>query len=121
MPDLNWLAIVAAAVSAFVLGGLWYGPLFKHAWCREAGMDPNAKPGHPGRVFGVAGEFGTIAPGKRADLVLWDGDPLEVSTVAQQVWLDGRAIPMRSRQTELRDRYLRAQGTLPRAYPAGTD
>ena len=37
MPDLNWLAIVAAAVSAFLLGGLWYGPLFKNAWCREAG------------------------------------------------------------------------------------
>ena len=54
MPALNWLAIVAAAVSAFVLGGLWYGPLFKHAWCREAGMDPDAKPGHPARVFGTA-------------------------------------------------------------------
>ena len=54
MPDLNWLAIVAAAVSAFVLGGLWYGPLFKHAWCREAGMDPNAQPKHPARVFGTA-------------------------------------------------------------------
>ena len=54
MPDLNWLAIVAAAVSAFVLGGLWYGPLFKHAWCLEAGMDPNAQPKHPARVFGTA-------------------------------------------------------------------
>jgi hypothetical protein len=54
IPDLNWLAIIAAAVSAFLLGGIWYGPLFKNAWCREAGMDPNAKPGHPGRVFGVA-------------------------------------------------------------------
>lgn len=54
MHDLNWLAIIAAAVSAFLLGGIWYGPLFKHAWCREAGMDPNAKPGHPARTFGVA-------------------------------------------------------------------
>ncbi|UHQ20633.1 DUF1761 domain-containing protein [Lysobacter sp. KIS68-7] len=52
---LNWFAIVAAAVSAFVLGGLWYGPLFKHAWCREAGMDPDAKPkGHPAKTFGIA-------------------------------------------------------------------
>jgi len=75
----------------------------------------------PAEAFGVAGEFGTIAPGKRADLVLWDGDPLDVTALAQQVWLDGRAMPMRSRQTELRDRYLRAQGTLPRAYPAGTN
>ena len=128
---LNWLAVLAAAMSAFLIGGLWYGPLFKHAWCREAGIAvANGLPWEdglaaltrvPAETFGVAGEFGTIAPGKRADLVLWDGDPLEVSTVAQQVWLDGRAMPMRSRQTELRDRYLRAQGTLPRAYPAGTD
>jgi len=30
--DLNWLAVIAAAPSAFVLGGLWYGPLFKNAY-----------------------------------------------------------------------------------------
>jgi len=77
----------------------------------------------PADAFGVGGEVGRIAPGQRADLVLWSGDPLEVSSVALQVWMDGRAITMRSRQTELRDRYLRseipaAQGGLPRAYPA---
>ena len=75
----------------------------------------------PAETFGVGDRLGTIAVGKRADLVLWTGDPLEVSTVAEQVWFDGRAIPMRSRQTELRDRYLRAAGDLPRAYPAGKD
>jgi hypothetical protein len=73
----------------------------------------------PADVLGVGDRIGTIAVGKRADLVLWTGDPLDVSTVATQVWFDGRAIPMRSRQTELRDRYLRAEGELPRAYPAG--
>lgn len=77
----------------------------------------------PAETFGVADRLGSIVVGKRADLVLWSGDPLEVSAVAMQVWLDGRAIPMRSRQTELRDRYLRAAtppeaGGLPRAYPA---
>ena len=54
MSTINWLAVVAAALSAFVLGGLWYGPLFKHAWCREAGVDPCSAPPHPGRVFGTA-------------------------------------------------------------------
>lgn len=54
MDHINWLAVLAAAVSAFVLGGLWYGPLFKHAWCREAGIDPDARPKHPARVFGIA-------------------------------------------------------------------
>lgn len=52
--DLNWLAILAATASSFVLGGLWYGPLFKQAWCREAGIDPDARPGHPARIFAIA-------------------------------------------------------------------
>ncbi|QDW66537.1 amidohydrolase family protein [Luteimonas granuli] len=77
----------------------------------------------PARVFGVDGEIGAIAPGLRADLVLWDGDPLDVASLAHRVWFDGRAVDMRSRQTELRDRYLRAEpdaarGELPRAWPA---
>lgn len=71
----------------------------------------------PANSFGVGGELGTIAIGQRADLVLWSGDPLDVANVAQQVWLDGRAIPMRSRQTELRDRYLHQDTGLPRSYP----
>ncbi len=73
----------------------------------------------PAETFGVADRIGSIAVGKRADVVLWTGDPLDVSSVARQVWFDGKAIPMRSRQTELRDRYLRPAGALPRAYPAG--
>lgn len=52
--DLNWLAVLAAAVSAFVLGGIWYGPLFKNAWCREAGIDPASAPRHPARIFATA-------------------------------------------------------------------
>jgi hypothetical protein len=46
--DINWLAVLAAAVSAFVLGGIWYGPLFQERVCREAGVDPNAKRDIPG-------------------------------------------------------------------------
>jgi len=77
----------------------------------------------PAETFGVGDSLGTIAVGKTADLVLWSGDPLDVANVAEQIWLGGRAVPMRSRQTELRDRYLRAEpaaeaGVLPRAYPA---
>ena len=70
----------------------------------------------PAETFGVGDRVGTIAPGKLADLVLWSGDPLDVAHTAQQVWLGGRAMPMRSRQTELRDRYLQQAGPLPRAY-----
>jgi cytosine/adenosine deaminase-related metal-dependent hydrolase len=70
----------------------------------------------PAQALGVGDRIGRIEPGLDADLVLWDGDPLEVGTLAEAVWLRGRASPMRSRQTELRDRYLQAPGALPRAY-----
>lgn len=59
----------------------------------------------PARMFGIDNR-GQIAKGQVADLVLWSGDPLEVTSVAEQVWIAGRAMEMRSRQTELRDRYL---------------
>ena len=52
--DIHWLAVLAAAASAFVLGGIWYGPLFKNAWCREAGIDPASAPPHPARIFAIA-------------------------------------------------------------------
>ncbi|HQW80336.1 MAG TPA: amidohydrolase family protein [Pseudomonadota bacterium] len=59
---------------------------------------------NPAAIFG-AGDRGRIAVGQRADLVLWDGDPLDVSSLATQVWIGGEAQPMVSRQTLLRDRY----------------
>ena len=72
----------------------------------------------PAQALGVGDRLGTIAVGRTADLVLWTGDPLDVINTAQQVWLGGRAMPMRSRQTELRDRYLHGSGEsgLPPAY-----
>lgn len=60
----------------------------------------------PADIFGVGASRGRIAPGQAADLALWTGDPLEVTTVATNVWIAGQAIEMTSRQTELRDRYL---------------
>ena len=54
MMELNWLAIVAAALSAFAIGGVWYGPLFLKTWSREAGIDMTVKQRHPAAVFGTA-------------------------------------------------------------------
>ena len=61
MSEVNYLAVIAAAASSFLLGGLWYGPLFKLAWCREAGIDPASKPAHPGVVFAAAFVFSVLA------------------------------------------------------------
>jgi imidazolonepropionase-like amidohydrolase len=61
---------------------------------------------NPAEIFGVAGRNGSIARGRPADLVLWSGDPLEVTTLAQRVFIEGQSQPMQSRQTLLRDRYL---------------
>jgi imidazolonepropionase-like amidohydrolase len=60
----------------------------------------------PAEVFGVSDRVGTIERGRRADLVLWSGDPLEVTSLAERVFIDGVLQSDRSRQTELRDRYL---------------
>lgn len=60
----------------------------------------------PAEIFGKAKELGSITPGKRANLVLWSGDPLEPSTLAERVFIDGEEQSLRTRHTQLRDRYL---------------
>ncbi|MCX4243519.1 amidohydrolase family protein [Paraliomyxa miuraensis] len=57
------------------------------------------------RIYGMDDHYGSIAPGKVANLVIWDGDPFELSQWPVAVWVRGQPIPMRSRQTLLRDRY----------------
>ncbi len=57
------------------------------------------------RMYGLDAHYGSISAGKVANLVVWDGDPFELSQWPAQVYIRGRAIPMRSRQTLLRDRY----------------
>ena len=56
MPEFNVLAVLAAAVATFVLGGLWYSPaLFGKAWQREAGVtDEQMRTSNKARVFGLA-------------------------------------------------------------------
>ena len=60
MPEtmsFNYLAILAATVSTFVLGGLWYSPvLFGRAWMRELGVNPEAlaSKGNLGLIMGLS-------------------------------------------------------------------
>jgi imidazolonepropionase-like amidohydrolase len=71
----------------------------------------------PAEVMGMGGEIGTLKPGRRGDVVIWDGDPLEVTSGVDAVWIDGIKQPLVTRQTRLRDRYAKPQpGALPKAY-----
>lgn len=70
----------------------------------------------PARIWGIAGRYGTLEPGKDADVVLWDGDPLEVTSFPTNVFIRGREMPMTNRQLELRDRYKDLQGPMPPVY-----
>jgi len=59
----------------------------------------------PAEVFGVQDRYGSLEPGKVANLVVWSGDPFEFSSEAEHVFIRGREMPRQNRQTELRDRY----------------
>jgi hypothetical protein len=59
----------------------------------------------PAGIWGVADRSGTLAPGKDGDIVIWDGDPLEPSSLAMTVLIRGKEQSLITHQSELRDRY----------------
>jgi hypothetical protein len=63
MPEVNYLAVIAAAVATFMLGGLWYSPaLFGKVWQREAGVtEEQMKNANMAKVFGLAFVLSLIA------------------------------------------------------------
>jgi imidazolonepropionase-like amidohydrolase len=60
---------------------------------------------NPAEIFGMADKLGSLDVGKTANVVIANGDPLDVRTSVKQVYIDGIAIPMVTRQTRLRDQY----------------
>jgi len=60
---------------------------------------------NPAEIWGVADKLGSLDVGKMANVVVANGDPLDVKTDVNQVYIEGRAAPMTSRQTWLRDQY----------------
>jgi imidazolonepropionase-like amidohydrolase len=58
---------------------------------------------------------GRIEVGKNADLVLWSGDPFEISTKVNAMWINGEQVSIQSRQDALRKRYM-TQSDMPKAY-----
>jgi imidazolonepropionase-like amidohydrolase len=60
---------------------------------------------NPAEIWGVADQLGSLDVGKTANVVVADGDPLDVKTDVKRIFIAGRQVPMTSRQTVLRDRY----------------
>jgi imidazolonepropionase-like amidohydrolase len=71
----------------------------------------------PAEISGLGGKAGVLAPGAFGDVVLWDGDPLELASAPVEVWIDGVRQPANSRQSRLRARYRDLdEAYLPKAY-----
>jgi imidazolonepropionase-like amidohydrolase len=60
---------------------------------------------NPAEIWGLADKLGSLDVGKTANVVVANGDPLDMKTDVKQVYINGQAIPMTSRQTRLRDEY----------------
>jgi imidazolonepropionase-like amidohydrolase len=71
----------------------------------------------PAEAIGMGGEIGSLAPGRRADVVIWSGDPLEGTSAAEAVFIDGVRQPLETHQTRLLERYrYLPRRDLPEAY-----
>ena len=63
----------------------------------------------PAQLWAAGEAVGQVAVGQRANLVLWSGDPLEVRSVSEQIWIGGVQQPRQTRQSALVQRYLAAR------------
>ena len=80
--EVSWIGVFAAAVSAFVLGGLWYGPLFGKKWLAYNGMtEEDARSGNQAIVFGGAFLLSLLASFVFA-MFLGPDQPVEFTTSA---------------------------------------
>lgn len=70
----------------------------------------------PARLWGIADRYGSLEPGKDADVVVWDGDPLELTSYPEHVFIRGIEVPRDTRQLRLRDRYKELSREAPPAY-----
>jgi len=59
----------------------------------------------PAEILGVADRYGSITPGKSATLIITDGDPLQITTQVEAMWIDGAPVDLRNKQTKLYGKY----------------
>jgi imidazolonepropionase-like amidohydrolase len=60
---------------------------------------------NPAQIWGVDKDLGSLEVGKLGNVVVANGDPLDVRTDVKHVFIQGQEIPLVNRQTELRDQY----------------
>lgn len=71
----------------------------------------------PAEISGMGGKAGILKPGAFGDVVIWDGDPLELGTIPTQVYIGGVSQDLTNHQTRLRDRYIDLdESDRPKAY-----
>lgn len=75
---------------------------------------------NPAKYFGIE-NYGRIAIGMEADLVIWDGPPFEITSNADAVIIKGQEQPMVSRSTRLRDRYWQLNSSQPKVTESISD
>jgi imidazolonepropionase-like amidohydrolase len=124
---------MTAAGVVVALSTIDYGPLYRNTRQLAANLVATThEPGEtgldwgkafaaitskPADALGLGSEIGSLRPGRRADIVIWDGDPLEARSGAVAMYIDGKPQPLTNHLTELRDRYANPQeGALPKAY-----
>ncbi len=56
-------------------------------------------------ILGLSDEIGTLAPGRRADVLVTDGSPLQIRTTLKRIFIGGRDVGLATRHTELYERY----------------
>lgn len=62
MFDVNWIAIILAALAGFVVGGIWYGPVMGKKWMGAVGLtEEQIKQGNMGLIYGGAFAFSMLA------------------------------------------------------------
>lgn len=74
----------------------------------------------PAEIWGIGDGYGSIEAGKAADLVVWSGDPFELLSSVERVFVDGREVGLDSRQRRLFERYKDLDGPRAPAYDPGS-
>ena len=99
------IKIAFASYDAHMVRGLPYAAGYAVGFGLPADDALKAVTLNPAQMFGMDKDLGSLDVGKMANVVVANGDPLDVKTDVKHVFIAGQEIPLVSKQTELRDQY----------------